>query len=153
MASPIRCRYLQKPSVEVAEASGAFLPPKPSDRTSENGSENLAAEVAIDSGVVVFSGPATIALRGLAFSDAFKGCTARGVAAGAAALRLELYSDLLLALKTGSAEQDDGAERIMLRRRICVVQLRFWQLLVLSFTSVFGVWHLLNTRGYLGFLR
>ena len=101
-------RYLQKPSLAVAEASGAFLPPNPSDKTFENGSGNPAPEVAIDSGVVVFSGPATVALRSLACSDTFKGCTARGVAGGAAALRLELYSDLLLALKTGSAQEHHG---------------------------------------------
>lgn len=102
-------RYLQKPSLAVAEAEGAFLSPNPSDKTCDSGSGNPAPEVAIDSGVVVFSGAATVALRGLAVSDTFKGCTARGVAGGAAALRLELYSDLLLALKTGSAQEDDGA--------------------------------------------
>ncbi|CAM9823165.1 unnamed protein product, partial [Ectocarpus sp. 13 AM-2016] len=57
--------------------------------------------VAIDSGVVVFSGAATQALTSLAHSETFKGCTSRGVAGGASALRLELYSDLLLALRTG----------------------------------------------------
>lgn len=88
-------RYLQKPSFQEADASGALLPgpgPGPS-----------APEVAIDSGVVVFSGEATSALSRLAYSETFKGCTARGVAEGASALRLELYSDLLLALKTGAA--------------------------------------------------
>eukprot|EP00903_Cladosiphon_okamuranus_P018207 g16748.t1 len=86
-------KYLQKPSFQEAEASGAFLP----------GLGPSAPEVAIDSGVVVFSGEATSALARLAYSDTFKGCTARGVAEGASALRLELYSDLLLALKTGAA--------------------------------------------------
>ncbi|CAN0144795.1 unnamed protein product, partial [Hapterophycus canaliculatus] len=65
-------------------------------------------EVAIDSGVVVFSGAATGALATLAYSETFKGCTARGVAEGASALRLELYSDLLLALKTGAGAGQDA---------------------------------------------
>lgn len=70
-------------------------------------------EVAIDSGVVVFSGAATQALTSLAHSETFKGCTSQGVAGGASALRLELYSDLLLALRTGGAtgESAEGAYR------------------------------------------
>lgn len=59
---------------------------------------------------MVFSGEATLALAQLAYSETFKGCTARGVAEGASALRLELYSDLLLALKTGAPGGDaEGA--------------------------------------------
>lgn len=58
--------------------------------------------------MVVFSGEATSALARLAYSETFKGCTARGVADGASALRLELYSDLLLALKTGAAGGSEG---------------------------------------------
>lgn len=100
-------RYLQKPSFQEAEASGAFLPRNPEGgETPGNDSETPRPEVAIDSGVVVFSGAATSALAGLAYSETFKGCTARGVAKGASALRLELYSDLLLALKTGGAAED-----------------------------------------------
>lgn len=109
-----RARYLQKPSFQEAEASGAFLPgslpPDGNKRAPENEpeSENPAPEVAIDSGVVVFSGEATSALARLAYSETFKGCTARGVAEGVSALRLELYSDLLLALKTGAEESEEG---------------------------------------------
>lgn len=64
--------------------------------------------MAIDTGVVVFSGTATAALVRLATSEAFKGCTARGVADGATALRLELYSDLLLALRTEESAGGEG---------------------------------------------
>ncbi|CAN0024648.1 unnamed protein product, partial [Ectocarpus fasciculatus] len=101
-------KYLQKPSREEAEASGAFLNPDGMG-TPKTESGNLShdpsanPEVAIDSGVVVFSGAAAQALTSLAHSEAFKGCTSRGVAGGASALRLELYSDLLLALRTGGA--------------------------------------------------
>ena len=99
VSSPADPRYLQKPSFQKAEASGALLPGADKDP----GPGPSAPEVAIDSGVVVFSGEATLALARLAYSETFKGCTARGVAEGASALRLELYSDLLLALKTGAA--------------------------------------------------
>lgn len=101
-------RYLQKPSFEVAQASGAFLSPDSGNQAPKDPPGTPAPEVAIDSGVVVFSGEATVALAGLAASDAFKGCTANGVAEGIPALRLELYSDLLLALRTGSSGGDEG---------------------------------------------
>lgn len=65
----------------------------------------MKPDVAIDTGVVLFTGKARDALVKLASSDTFKGCTSRGVEDGAAALRLELYLDLLLALKT-----DAGAD-------------------------------------------
>ncbi|CAN0345900.1 unnamed protein product, partial [Ectocarpus sp. 12 AP-2014] len=101
-------KYLQKPSLEEAEASGAFLNPggmvtPKNESGNANRDPSADPEVAIDSGVVVFSGAATRALTSLAHSEAFKGCTSRGVAGGASALRLELYSDLLLALRTGGA--------------------------------------------------
>lgn len=110
-------RYLQKPSYDEAENSGAFLPASKSAagedtaESSPGNPETSPPEVAIDSGVVVFSGAATAALTTLAYSETFKGCTARGVAEGATALRLELYSDLLLALKTGSAAGKDAEGR------------------------------------------
>lgn len=50
--------------------------------------------------MVAFKGRVTEAIAKLARSEAFRGCTTRGVAAGVKALRLELYSDLLLALET-----------------------------------------------------
>lgn len=75
--------------------------------------------MAIDSGVVVFSGEATGALAKLAYSETFKGCTARGVAGGASALRLELYSDLLLALKTGSADEGSVCRRDVMLTYFC----------------------------------
>lgn len=107
-------RYLQKPSYQEAETSGAFLPSNPDgEETPENGSGNPKPEVAIDSGVVVFAGAATWALARLAYSETFKGCTARGVAQGACALRLELYSDLLLALKTGAPGEEVEGTRYL----------------------------------------
>ncbi|CAB1121170.1 FK/GFPP [Ectocarpus sp. CCAP 1310/34] len=101
-------KYLQKPSREEAETSGAFINPgsmvTPNNESGNpNHDPNANPEVAIDSGVVVFSGAATWALTSLALSETFKGCTSRGVAGGASALRLELYSDILLALRTGGA--------------------------------------------------
>lgn len=120
-------RYLQKPSFQEAEASGAFLhgapdgeegaPPESAGPRGENSAPPPSApEVAIDSGVVVFSGEATSALAGLAYSETFEGCTARGVAKGAPALRLELYSDLLLALKTGAGGATESEEGTYTRR-------------------------------------
>lgn len=90
----------------MAEKAGAFLPPHQHQVQSEL-VHPLQPEVAIDTGVVVFSGKATAALVRMASSEPFKGCTSRGVEEGAAALRLELYSDLLLALRT-DATGDEG---------------------------------------------
>lgn len=105
----------------MAQASGAFLPSeRDNNEAPPQGAGNPRPEVAVDSGVVVFSGQATAALARLAVSDTFRGCTARGVAAGASALRLELYSDLLLALKTGSGEDGGACCRMATTRNLFV---------------------------------
>lgn len=115
---PCAPRYLQKPSYQEAEDSGALLRGSVGEGAPESGPESgpesrnptlSAPEVAVDSGVVVFSGEATSALAKLAYSETLKGCTARGVAEGASPLRLELYSDLLLALETGAGDSGEGA--------------------------------------------
>lgn len=90
----------------MAEKAGAFLPRHQHHLQSEL-VQPAQPEVAIDTGVVVFSGAATAALVRMASSEPFKGCTSRGVEEGATALRLELYSDLLLALRT-DATGDEG---------------------------------------------
>lgn len=108
-------RYLQKPSIDIAQASGAFLPSQDDHEATQGTGSPSRPEVAVDSGVVVFSGQATAALARLAVSETFRGCTARGVAEGAPALRLELYSDLLLALKTGSGENGGACCRMVAR--------------------------------------
>lgn len=153
---PLR-RYLQKPSFGEAEASGAFLP------------SSSHPEVAIDSGVVVFSAAATAALAGLAYSEMFRGCTARGVAGGAAALRLELYSDLLLALKTGATSEgascvrtcwplfffSTGRERDWPLRK-CVVSFPFHRQTITNehtTTMTTRLWFSTDQEGWLAFLR
>ncbi|CAN0559410.1 unnamed protein product, partial [Ectocarpus sp. 12 AP-2014] len=98
-------KYASNHGVYCLDGGGgrAFLNPggmvTPKNESGNPNDDPIAnPEVAIDSGVVVFSGAATRALTSLALSETFKGCTSRGVAGGASALRLELYSDLLLAL-------------------------------------------------------
>eukprot|EP00953_Heterococcus_sp_UTEX-ZZ885_P028127 15012-Heterococcus_DN1.PRE.2 len=87
-------QYLQKPSAQQAAAAGAV---------------SSAGTVAIDTGVVVFSGAAATALQQLACSPAFAGCCSSAIdaqtsqAAAAQPLRLELYADIMLALRTGTA--------------------------------------------------
>jgi fucokinase len=88
-------QYLQKPSAQQAAAAGAV---------------SSTGTVAVDTGVVVFSSAAATALQQLACSPTFAGCCSSSThaealqpAAAAQPLRLELYADIMLALRTGAA--------------------------------------------------
>ena len=80
-------RFWQKASVAELTAGGAV---RPADGT-----------VLIDSGVVYFSPSATGTLLALAEAAPLDCCTYRGVDMGRSALRIELYSDMMMALDGG----------------------------------------------------
>jgi fucokinase len=92
-------QYLQKPSAQQAAAAGAV---------------SSAGTVAVDTGVVVFSGAAVTALQQLACSPTFAGCCSSAIdaqktqAASVQPLRLELYADIMLALRTGTANSSSS---------------------------------------------
>ena len=57
--------------------------------------------VLIDSGVIFFSGEATSILLDLAHTDPLDSCTYQGLDCGRPALRVELYSDIMMAMGGG----------------------------------------------------
>ncbi|CAM9708713.1 unnamed protein product [Chrysoparadoxa australica] len=81
-------RYLQKPTVEEAERDGAVF----------------EGQAHIDTGIVVFGPLAASKLLKLAQSCSFNGCCSHGAIEGIPPLRLELYSDLLLACRMGHGD-------------------------------------------------
>jgi fucokinase len=95
-------QYLQKPSAQQAAAAGAV---------------SSTGTVAVDTGVVVFSDAAATALQQLACSPAFAGCCSSSMhteesqtaAAAVQPLRLELYADVMLALRTGTAHSSSSS--------------------------------------------
>ncbi|CAM9220965.1 unnamed protein product [Discosporangium mesarthrocarpum] len=98
-------RYLQKPSLSEAKEAGAFICPKSKNQTPVD--VDMAedqADVAVDTGVVLFEGEAASTLVQLAKSPLLRGCTTRGATEGVPPLRLELYSDIMLALNTGTMQ-------------------------------------------------
>ena len=64
--------------------------------------------VLVDSGVVAFDGAASAALRALAAAPPLDGATATGAARGAPSIRVELYSDILLAVGAVSGLERDA---------------------------------------------
>ncbi|KAA0177910.1 hypothetical protein FNF27_00458 [Cafeteria roenbergensis] len=79
-------RFFQKATVDELAAAGAVSP---------------AGEVLLDSGVIYFSPPATSTLLELAQTAPVLSCTYLGVDTATRPLRVELYSDLLLAMSGG----------------------------------------------------
>ena len=84
-ASPVT-KFFQKASVAEMTAAGAVRP----DGT-----------VLIDSGVIYFSPPATAQLLELAVTHPFESCTYQGLDCDRRALRIELYSDIMMAMGGG----------------------------------------------------
>ena len=80
--------YLQKPSIETMNEVGAM-----------SAQGNFAF---IDTGVVILAGTALDAMYGLLQDSTIQKCTNSWQGASFRELRLELYSDILLALKLGS---------------------------------------------------
>jgi hypothetical protein len=91
--SEIVAKYLQKPTVADMHAAGAIF----------EGSRAF-----IDTGVVIFTGKAVRSFLSLLDDPTVNTCTSRGLDAHpqAAALRLELYSDMLHALRLSDAPPD-----------------------------------------------
>lgn len=91
----VAVKYLQKPSINLMRESKAV-------RTSSDGSES----VLIDTGLIIFSGDALRRYLALMGDSIFMRCTDTGLASlgrpptAEDVLRLELYSDLLLPLRT-----------------------------------------------------
>jgi hypothetical protein len=79
-------RFFQKASVAEMASAGAVRP----DGT-----------VLIDSGVIYFSPPATSILLELATTHPFECCTYQGLDCNRRALRVELYSDIMMAMGGG----------------------------------------------------
>jgi hypothetical protein len=84
-ASPVT-KFFQKASVAEMRAAGAVRP----DGT-----------VLIDSGVIYFSPPATAQLLELSVTHPFECCTYQGLDCDRRALRIELYSDIMMAMGNG----------------------------------------------------
>ncbi|CAM9336812.1 unnamed protein product, partial [Choristocarpus tenellus] len=94
--------YLQKPGIAEVESKRAWLHPTQCSDP-HKASTGDSDEVAVDTGVVIFEGDVVSTLLSLARAPMINGCTTRGIAKGTTPLRLELYSDIMLALTTTTA--------------------------------------------------
>jgi fucokinase len=96
-------KYMQKPTLEELQSAGALY-----DATDSTSSKDSFALV--DTGVVIFTGSATHALEMLLSDSAMANCTLRGLDSGDNSnrpLRLELYTEVLLALAFGNQTDFD----------------------------------------------
>jgi hypothetical protein len=99
----VAVKYMQKPTLEELQAAGALY-----DATDSTSSKDSFALV--DTGVVTFTGSATHALEILLSDSAMANCTLRGLDSGNNSnrpLRLELYTEVLLALAFGNQTDFD----------------------------------------------